>query len=374
MKYRELGRTGRQVSALGFGTMRLPTRGSDSQIDERAAIALIRYAIDQGINYLDTAYVYHGGASEVVVGEALQFGYRQRARIATKLPIWMVQGRADCDKILKEQLRRLRTRHIDCYLLHCVEQKGWQKMQQLRVLDWLRRVQREGSIGSIGFSFHDNVELFRDVVNAFDWDFCQIQYNFVNEDVQAGREGLKFAAARGLGVVIMEPLFGGTLANPPQLIWELWQESGCKPADLALRWLWDQPEVSLVLSGMSALNQLQENIASACRSGIGWLEEEERALLRRVRQKYQQLSPIPCTRCGYCLPCPNGVNVPLNFELYNEANVFKGNSVTLCRNLYGNLSAEERAGACQTCGACDDRCPQGIDIPRRLSEVSSLFA
>ena len=235
MKFRKLGKTGEEVSALGFGAMRLPTLGSDNEVDEAATIEMLRHAIDLGVNYVDTAYVYHGGASEVVVGRALQDGYRDKVHIATKSPIWMVETRADLDRFLSEQLERLQTQRIDFYLLHCVQQATWERMLQLGVLEWAQRAQQDGRIGHFGFSFHDSIDVFREVVDAYDWSFCQIQYNFVNEDVQAGSEGLKYAAQRGLGVVIMEPLFGGALANPPQHIWEMWQAHGSRAADVALR-------------------------------------------------------------------------------------------------------------------------------------------
>ncbi len=341
MRYGKLGKTDQTVSALGFGAMRLPTLDSPEVIDEPAAIELLRCAIDHGVNYVDTAYVYHGGKSEVVVGKALRQGYRSRVYVATKCPVWSVTRTADFDRYLDEQLARLQTDRIDFYLLHCLQKSTWPKVRDLGVLDWAERAQASGRIGEFGFSFHDSFDVFRDIVDAYDWGFCQIQYNFVCEDVQAGTQGLKYAGQRGLSVIVMEPLFGGSLANPPQPIWEIWQDAGHKPADVALRWVWDQPEVSLVLSGMSSLGQLQENLESANRSGVGWLDEQERKLVQVVQEKYRDLSPIACTKCGYCLPCPQGVNIPLNFELYNDATVYRGNSALLCRNLYHGLEESE---------------------------------
>jgi predicted aldo/keto reductase-like oxidoreductase len=328
VKYRTLGNTGQRVSALGFGAMRLPTKGKETDVDEAQAIEMLRYAIDRGVDYVDTAYVYHGGNSEVVLGKALKDGYRERVRLATKLPIWSVTQQADC-----------------------------------------------GRIGKFGFSFHDTYDAFVEILNDYDWPFCQIQYNFVNEDVQAGTKGLHYAAAKGLGVIVMEPLFGGTLATPPQPIWEIWNRNQHKhrPADVALRWLWDKPEVSLVLSGMSSLEQVEQNIESACRSGVGWLDENEAALVSQVQQEYRKLSPIPCSKCGYCVPCPNGVNIPVNFELYNNAAVFKGSSLVLCRNLYNSLPETERAGTCAECGRCQEKCPQGIEIGKMMRRVEEQF-
>jgi predicted aldo/keto reductase-like oxidoreductase len=246
-------------------------------------------------------------------------------------------------------------------------------MQQLDVLSWAERAQADGRIGELAFSFHDDLRVFKKIVDAYDWAFCQIQYNLVGEDVQAGTQGVKYAASKGMDVVVMEPLFGGTLANPPQPVWEIWQAGGYTPADVALRWLWDKPEVSLVLSGMSTMEQVQQNVDSASRSGVGWLDERERVVIQQVQEKYSELSPIPCTRCGYCLPCPHGVNVPLNFQLYNDATVFRGNSTALCRNLYLGLPEDERAQTCEACGTCEDICPQGIAVGTQLQRVAEHF-
>ncbi len=373
MNYRTLA--GTRVSALGFGAMRLPIKGKESDVDQPQVTEMIRYAIDHGVNYVDTAYVYHGGNSEVAVGKALADGYREKVYLATKLPLWSVQKREDCDRFLGEQLARLQTDHIDFYLLHCLQKKSWQKTKDLGLLHWAEQARTDGRIGHIGFSFHDTYETFVDILDGYDWSFCQIQYNFAGEDVQAGTRGLKDADARGMGIVIMEPLFGGTLANPPQPIWEIWNNNLHKhhPADVALRWLWNKPEVSLVLSGMNNLEQVQQNIESAHRSGIGWLDEEEARLVGRVQEEYKKLVSVPCTKCGYCMPCPNGVNIPVNFELFNNVTVFKGNSITLCRNLYGFLPEAERASACQQCGICEEKCPQGIEIGKMMGQVQEQF-
>ena len=248
-------------------------------------------------------------------------------------------------------------------------------MRDLGVLQWAEQVQADGRIGKLGFSFHNTYDVFVEILDDYDWPFCQIQYNLVNEEVQAGTRGLRYAAAKGLGVIIMEPLFGGTLAAPPQPIWEVWNNSQHKhrPANVALRWLWDKPEVSLVLSGMSSLEQVKQNLASADRSGVGWLDEDEASLVARVQQQYAKLSPIPCTKCGYCMPCPNGVSIPVNFELYNNAAVFKGTSQVLCRNLYNSLPEAERAQACVACGTCEEKCPQGIQIGSMMERVREQF-
>jgi hypothetical protein len=327
------------------------------------------------VNYVDTAYVYHGGNSEGVVGRALAGGYRDRVHLATKLPVWSVQQVEDCERLLNEQLSRFQTDHIDFYLFHCLQKKSWQKMRGLGAIEWAEKARSDGRIRHFGFSFHDTCDTFVGILDDYDWSFCQIQYNFVNEDVQAGTKGLQYAAAKGLGVIIMEPLFGGTLATPPRPVWEIWNkaETKSRPADLALRWLWNKPEVSLVLSGMSSMEHVIQNIESACRSGVGSLDEHEMALVARVQQEYAKLSPVPCTKCGYCTPCPNGVNIPVNFELYNNATVFEGSSIVLCRNLYNSLPETERATACVSCGSCEEKCPQGIEIGKMLGRVRKQF-
>ena len=365
MKYRILGKTQVRVPVLGFGAMRLPYRGQENEVDEPAAVEMIRWAVDRGVNYVDTAYVYHGGNSEVVVGRALADGYRDRVQLATKLPVWSVQKQDDCDRIFDEQLARLQTDHIDFYLLHCMQKTFWPAMRDLGVLDWAERQQAAGRIRHFGFSFHDSYEALVEIIDAYDWSFCQIQYNFVNEDVQAGTKGLRYAAAKGLGVIVMEPLFGGTLANPPPSVQRIWEAAGPlgQPVDLAFRWVWNQPEVSMALSGMNSLEQVRQNVAIAERAGVGTLTPSEQELLTRVRAEYQRLSPIPCTKCNYCLPCPSGVNIPLNFELYNQATVYQGSSSLLCRNLYMSLPESERAAACESCGTCEDRCPQHRPVP-----------
>ena len=268
MQYRPFGKLDWKVSALGFGAMRLPILENDSsKIDEAEAIRMIRYAIDEGVNYIDTAYPYHGGASEPLVGRALQDGYRERVRLATKLPIWLVESPADFDKFLNEQLTRLQTDHIDFYLLHGLNKTNWPKMQSLNVINWLEQARASGRIRHIGFSFHDSVDVFKQIVDGYDhWDFCQIQYNYMDIERQAGTEGLKYAAARGLGVIVMEPLLGGRLVEPPEVVQEIWDSAPVKrtPANWALQWVWDQPEVPLILSGMSTMQQVEQNVASAC--------------------------------------------------------------------------------------------------------------
>jgi predicted aldo/keto reductase-like oxidoreductase len=296
--------------------------------------------------------------------------------IATKSPIWRVERHRDFDRFLDEQLARLQTDHIDFYLLHCVQKHSWEKLLRLEVFNWAEKAQAAGRIGQLGFSFHDTFEVFREVVDAYPWTFCQLQYNYVCEEVQAGARGVEYAAAKGLAVVVMEPLFGGSLARPPQPIRQLWKnlKHPPDPVDLALRWLWDKPEVSVVLSGMSTMRQLKHNLRIADRAGVGLFSVRDRRWIERMQEKYRQLAPVPCTKCGYCLPCPQGVSIPINLELYNHAQVYKGNSRALSRNLYHAMPERQRAAACRGCGACEARCPQKIGISSLMSRAARLFA
>jgi len=373
MQYRTFGKLDWKPSALGFGAMRLPIIDKDSgRIDEQEATRMVRYAIEHGVNYVDTAYGYHRENSEPFLGRALQDGYRQRVRLATKLPCWMVEKAQDFDRFLNTQLERLQTDYLDFYLLHGLSEKRWKEMRELNVLDWAERAMADGRFHHLGFSFHDSYKAFQEIVDVYDgWTFCQIQYNYMDVEEQAGVRGLKYAAAKGLAVVVMEPIRGGQLAaSPPQPILDLWDTAPMKrtPAEWALQWVWNQPEVSLALSGMSTMEQVQENIASAGRSGPGTLTDEEVALIARVRDKYRELVPIPCTACEYCLPCPSGVNIPRAFRVYNEGVMY--NARDKAREHYNWwLKEEERADRCTQCARCEELCPQQIEIIAWLEKV-----
>jgi predicted aldo/keto reductase-like oxidoreductase len=376
MKFRKFKNIDFEVSALGFGCMRLPTMANKADIDEPLAIKMIRYAIDRGVNYVDTAYPYHGGKSEIVVGKALHDGYREKIKLATKMPIWDVEKHSDFDRFFNEQLQKLQTDHIDFYLIHNLKREWWHKMRKLGIQEWSEKSIADGRIGYIGFSFHDTYEVFKEIIDSYDgWTFCQIQYNYMNEEIQAGTRGLEYASERGISVIVMEPLLGGNLVHPPKRILAILENAGKKrtTADLALQWLWNKPEVTLVLSGMSTMEQVKQNIESACVSGVGILTQDEIDLIARIQKKYEELNPIPCTKCGYCMPCPNGVDIPRNFTLYNEAVAL--NQFELNRNLYTQiLPLEERAGACVQCKTCEEKCPQSIIIsewmPRIHKELS----
>jgi predicted aldo/keto reductase-like oxidoreductase len=377
MKYRRFGKLKWKVSALGFGTMRLPILGADAaDIDEPEAIRMIRYAIDHGVNYVDTAYVYHRGKSEALVGKALKDGYREKIRLATKLPTWLVHSQRDMDKYLDEQMKRLQTDFIDFYLLHGLSKDQWQKLMKLNVFDWMEQKRSEGVIGHIGFSFHDEYAVFKGIIDSYDrWDFCQIQYNYVDVDFQAGTKGLKYAASKDLGVVIMEPIAGGRLAvNPPKAVQDIWDSSEVKrtPAEWALKWVWNQPEVSVVLSGMSTMQQVEENVESASHSCPGDLTLKELALIERVKQKYKELGFIACTGCRYCLPCPEGVNIPEIISLYNEYYI-KNRADEIESKYWEHITPESQAKRCARCGRCEELCPQKLPIRNILSEAAFLF-
>jgi predicted aldo/keto reductase-like oxidoreductase len=381
MKYRLFGNTGKKVSSLGFGCMRLPVIGKDStRIDLEKAAGMLHFAIDQGVNYVDTAYPYHtddfsrGGASEPFLGKALKNGYRDRVYLATKLPSWLVHSREDMDRYLEEQLQRLDTGHIDCYLLHALNRKSWDRLLKHGALEFLDEAIRGGKIGYAGFSFHDDLTLFREVVDAYDWTLCQIQYNYFDEDFQAGRQGLAYAADRGLAAVIMEPLRGGSLVNKlPAEAREIFREAMPErsPVEWALRWIWSQPGVSTVLSGMSDPDQVRENLELAENvSEEGWTQNDAVAIAN-VNQIIGKLQRVDCTTCGYCMPCPEGVNIPRNLSLYNDHHVFRDPAAGFRYRMV--LSEVERASNCIQCGECEDKCPQLIPIMAELENVADLF-
>jgi predicted aldo/keto reductase-like oxidoreductase len=304
--------------------MRFPTSDGgrlSPNIIEAEAMRMVRHAIDSGVNYIDTAYPYHGGQSEVVVGKALKDGYREKVRLATKLPVWLIESEADFDRFLNEQLDKLQTSYIDFYLLHALSRSRWQDIVlKHNLLDRARAALADGRIRHLGFSFHDEYDAFEEIVNGSDlWSFCQIQYNYMDTENQAGVRGLKLAASKGLAVVVMEPLMGGRLADPPKDVREAMESYPvqCSAAEWALQWLWDQPEVSVVLSGMSDMTQVEENLRAADHSLTGSFTSADQALIAEIREKYSARIAIPCTKCNYCMPCPNGLNIPANFEFFN---------------------------------------------------------
>ena len=379
MLYRKMPKTGDELSVLGFGCMRLPEK--DGRIDEARAASQIRYAIDHGVNYLDTAWPYHGGESEPFVGGVLSGGYRERVRLATKLPSWLVRSRADMERFLDAQLKKLATSRIDYYLVHSLDGAGWDQVAALGVMEFLDGARADGRIANAGFSFHGLREDFKRIVDAYPWTFCQIQYNYLDQENQAGTEGLKYAATKGLGVVVMEPLRGGVLAASPQpsAVEALWQEAGIRrtPAEWALRWVWNQPEAIVVLSGMNDEAQVHENLEIAAEARPGSLTEAELGPIDRVAKKYREIMKVACTGCGYCQPCPSGVNIPECFSLFNAYHTF--GQTRMAAFLYvlrmGGIirGSSSYASLCSHCRDCVEKCPQDLDVPTLLEQVVSQF-
>lgn len=368
MEYREFGKTGVKVSALGFGCMRFPL-SEDGTVDEKRAVAMLRHAIDKGVNYVDTAYPYHDGESERIVGKALKDGYREKTYIATKCPVWKVEKEGDFDEILEEQLHKLGTDHIDFYLLHALSRERYEeKVKRFDLRKAMEKARAQGKIRYLGFSFHDSYEVFQDIIDEYNgWDFCQIQYNYVDLTHQAGRKGLHYAAKKGLGVVVMEPLLGGRLANlAPHVLKAFPSEK--TPVEYALDFLWDQPEVSLILSGMSDEKQVEENLAYAGRSHIGMAAEEEKEVYKKAKEIFDSMALVGCTGCRYCMPCPFGLEIPDLFTLYNMTGAHKEKEA---KKSYEAMAV--KASDCRGCRRCEKECPQMIKISREMIKISKVF-
>jgi hypothetical protein len=378
MKYRKFGKLDWKPSALGFGCMRLPladASGRSQKINEAEAVKMIRRGIDGGINYMDTAYPYHDGESEIVLGKALLDGYRGKVKVATKSPVWLIRKPEDFDIFLNEQLKKLQTDHVDFYLLHALSEERWGWVEKFKMLERAEAAVKAGKILHLGFSFHDGGAAFPKIVDAYDkWTFCQIQYNYMDTEYQAGLKGLKYAASKGLAVIVMEPLRGGALANPPKAVREVFDAYPAKrsPAEWGLRWIWNQPEVSLVLSGMSNMAQLEENLKIASAAEVGCMGAAELETMAAARKKFEERTAIPCTRCAYCMPCPNGVNIPMNFELYNTAEIY--DDLRAARFRYMRFMDEsERADKCVVCRVCEKKCPQKIRIGDWMPKAAKLL-
>ena len=387
MKYRQMGRLPWEVSALGFGCMRLPTRSVNRlRAETTESVRIIRHGIDLGINYVDTAWIYHMGDSEKVLGQALADGYRDKVHLTTKLPTFLVRKTEDFDRYLNAQLERLATDHLDIYLLHALDRGGFEKAKRLGLVEKMVKARDEGLIRHIGFSFHDTLPVFKDIVDYYDWDVCQIQYNYMDTGMQATTDGLVYAHSKGIAVVIMEPLKGGRLANPPAEALEIMRASGIDrtPVDWALQFLWNRPEVSVVLSGMGSAAMIDENCASADRSGVGILTEKEEQVISDLAEVYRRRIVVPCTACEYCMPCPSGVNIPQNFAILNNVSMedrslrrwqVKRSYKKLVRDA-DRLDMDNPNGSavlCAECGRCATKCPQGIDIPSELKKVEAAL-
>jgi predicted aldo/keto reductase-like oxidoreductase len=378
MQYRTVPKNGDKLSALGFGTMRLPMKGQT--VDEERAIKQIRYAIDNGVNYVDTAIPYHGGESEKILGKALLDGYREKVKVATKLPPFLLNKPEEMDKLLNMQLKNLQTKTIDYYLLHALDADGWKKLQDFGVLKFLEKAQADGKIVNPCFSFHGLSPTFKEIVDAYDWVACLLQYNFLDEEQQAGTKGVRYAASQKLAVFVMEPLRGGMLAGPlPEEVKQIYETAKIQrsAAEWSLRWVWNHPEVTVVLSGMNEESQVAENIRTASTAFPNSLSADELAVMNKVATAYKHIMKVPCTGCGYCMPCPAGVNIPRNFSTYNQYYMFDDKDSacgTYAMVLLGALGHKPSdASLCIKCGKCLEHCPQHIDIPTELESVKNTL-
>lgn len=371
MQYRK-DRKGNEISALGYGCMRFTKKGGNVDLEkaEREVLA----AIEAGVNYLDTAYVYAG--NEVAVGEILaRTNIRDKVYLATKLPHYLIKSIDGVEKMFREELRRLQTDHIDYYLMHMLTDiPTWERLKKLGMEQWIEGKLASGEIRNIGFSYHGNTEMFQKLVDAYNWDFCQIQYNYMDEHSQAGVEGLRYANKKGLPVIIMEPLRGGRLVNLlPESAKELFERDEEKrtPAELALKWLYDQPEVTCVLSGMNSLEMVEQNVKTACESPVGCLTESDRRLINQVKEEIAKKVKVGCTGCGYCMPCPRGVDIPGTFRCYNamysEGKQGGRKEYLQCTAFRKDTSS---ASQCISCGKCETHCPQQIPIRKELKQAA----
>ena len=366
---------GNDLSILGFGCLRFARDGS--KIDMKATEEQIMAAIRQGVNYFDTAYVY--GGSEAALGEILEKNNARRdIYIATKLPHYLIKSRAGLEKLFQEELRRLRTDYVDYYLMHMLTDiPTWEKLRKLGIEEWIEEKKASGQIRQVGFSYHGGSDMFCKLVDAYDWDFCQIQYNYLDEHAQAGRKGLNHAHAKGLPVIIMEPLRGGKLVTMlpekgKQIIADY--TPARTPAEWAFRWLWDQPEVTVVLSGMNTMEMVEENIRNASNAFVGELTDADQSMLRRVVDAIQETMKVGCTACGYCQPCPKNVDIPGVFACYNRVYSENKRAAVLdymkCTAFRKDSTA---ASQCIGCGKCEIHCPQGIEIRKHLKDAAAVL-
>ncbi len=387
MQYRKMGSLDWEVSALGFGCMRLPQRRLNRlRAETEESIRIIRHGIDLGINYIDTAWPYHLGDSERIVGQALQDGYRERVRLVTKLPVPLVRNADAFDRYLNGQLAKMQTDYLDIYLFHAMNAGGLEKVKRLGLIEKMEEAKRQGRIRHIGFSFHDTFPVFKEIVDYYDWDMAQIQYNYMDTGIQATSDGLAYGHSMGIAMVIMEPLKGGQLANPPDEALEIMEEASSQrtPVDWALQFLWNRPEVATVLSGMGSQQMVDENCASADRSGINTLSQEDEEVIAQLADVYRRQILVPCTGCEYCMPCPTGVSIPQNFAILNNVAQEQGRIRRWqSRRAYGNLASSKdrldkenpngNASFCIECGKCVEKCPQGINIPVELEKVHAIL-
>ena len=388
MVKRVVKRNGDEIFPLGLGAMRLPTK--NNSIDKDLAKEFILYAINNGVNYIDTAYAYHGGESESFLGEILSLSdndgvkYRDKVKLSTKLPSWMVRSREDMDAFLNEQLRKLQTDVIDYYYVHSVDLSTILRLKELGLYEFLEKVKSEGKIKNIGFSYHGSPNEFNDLIDDFNWDMALIQYNYLDVNAQAGIRGIRYAYEKDLAIFVMEPLKGGLLAGElPKEVSDLFDsvDSNKSSVEWALSWVLNQKEITCVLSGMGSLEQIKENMDIAKRVEVDSLSDEELDILDKAQAIFNSMMKINCTGCGYCLPCPKGVNIPDCFNVYNEKylfdkkllGIFPGAMANYYMIVGGITNKQSSAGLCNHCGRCKRLCPQSLDIPNELDMVKSEF-
>ena len=375
MKYRYFEAAGKDVSLLGFGAMRLPTiKGGKGEIDEAEAIRMIRYAIDNGVNYIDTAYVYHARQSEAVVGKALKDGYREKVLLATKMPFWILDKPEGMDALFEEQLESLGVDCIDMYLMHGIEIDRWETVKAWNIWDFLVKKRGEGKIRFIGFSSHcETPAQFIEMLDEYPWDFCQLQINYMDKDLQAGTEGYNYAVSKGVPIVVMEPLKGGKLTDiMPPSVNKYWESlgSGRSPAEWALRWVANLPGVLTILSGMTAMEQLEENIRVLSDADAGALSEAELGVIEKAAEEYRKLIAYPCTACGYCLPCTANIQIPKVINFRNWCDIYGKTAKT---QVEFNIWLDTKPSECTECGKCEAACPQHLEIMRAMKETVELF-
>lgn len=374
MKYRHIEKLGIDVSAFGLGCMRLPMMKNEEGkdvVDEKKWVDIIRRCIDGGVNYLDTAYVYTGGLNEKYVGLALRDGYRQKVYLATKLPLWDCDSKEYMYKTFEEQLCRLETDYIDFYLIHCLTGEKWKKMKELGVREFLNDLKAKGKIKYACFSFHDNYDAFETIIKEYPWDMCQLQFNYMDVDNQAGLRGVELAGSMGIPVVIMEGLLGGKLANVPLDVKEHFEKANpdFSPVEWAFRWLCNFPQIATVLSGVATMEQAEDNLGIFDRCEVGIMSQQELETVAGAREIYKKRIKVDCTGCEYCMPCPMGVEIPKIFAKWNYSYMYGIKDGSYKKLMDDNKDSTQ----CVGCRACMDKCPQSFDIPEKLKEAHEYF-
>lgn len=382
MQYTTFGKDKVKISRFGMGCMRLPFSEVDGKyaVDEAESVRMIRYAVEHGVNYFDTAYPYCGGKGEIIVGNALKDGYRERVNLTTKLPCWFVKKEEDFERLLDEQLNKLQVEYLDFYLIHHLSKNNWENISKFDVAGFFDNMKKKGKIKYAGFSFHDNTEVFKNILDSYDWDVCQIQLNILDENYQAGVEGLKYAGSKNVPVIIMEPLKGGCLANEPHKeVSDIYNKAPVKRSHIewAFRWLYNFPEIMTILSGVSTLEQLNENIRIFEDAAPNCMTEEEIELVRQVKKVYEEKIKVGCTGCRYCMPCPNRVHIANIFDMYNSAYVYNDLEKSIKRYdeliRTGEKQGKRDVSFCIECGKCERACPQNLPVIEKLKEADKVL-